>query len=145
MQPIGLITDKLSLAGLMKSSIYASLKNTFDAANQQNNIDNVTPSQVVALYNNSIREGVKNPQLKLKEAAASTEYNITDDLNTISGIPIDILLSNKDEFFGTATKENIPKGTTNISSISDKNAPHNTFWLHPNRTAKLIKHFSKNK
>lgn len=86
----------------------------------------------------------KNPLLALREAQAAIAYDITDDAAVVksSGVPVHIMRAHGDELFSTSKTdprhERIMELEGVYSNIADENAPHDTFWLHPEQTAQLI-------
>lgn len=91
----------------------------------------------------------RNPSLALKEAQAAIEHTIADDIARVEklGIPVNVIWANSDELFSIhedGWHAQLLKLPGSYSSINDKNAGHDTFWMQPKRTAciidSLIKH-----
>ena len=86
----------------------------------------------------------KQPILAFKEAIAVGRYDIVEDVALVKkqGVPINIVKAHGDEIFGT---DQVDTGYARIatiddsySSVADRTAGHDTFWMHPERTARII-------
>lgn len=86
----------------------------------------------------------KNPVLALREAHAARQYDITSDATVArkSGIPVHVIRAPGDELFSptkTGPKsERIMHLEGAYSNLADIHAPHDTFWLHAERTAEIV-------
>jgi alpha-beta hydrolase superfamily lysophospholipase len=86
----------------------------------------------------------RHPRLAIQEARAAGKYDIADDIKDVVqlGVPVHVVTANSDEMFDrhkiATGYELISDSVTSYSNIADQAAPHDTFWLHPERTAKLI-------
>ena len=86
----------------------------------------------------------KQPTLALKEALAVAKYEIADDITKVTelGIPVNIVTAHSDEMFDhdkvDAGYEASIHTASSFSSVADREARHDTFWLQPERTAAII-------
>lgn len=93
-----------------------------------------------------VSSGVLSRQLSLaiREAKAADEYDISDDLARVKelGIPVNIVTSQADEMFDpdkvNAGYEALGTMPSSYSSVADKDARHDTFWMQPERTARIV-------
>lgn len=86
----------------------------------------------------------RQPVLAIQEATAVGSYDIADDLAKIKelGIPVNIVKAHSDEMFDTDKVDGgyaeIVDSVDSYSSVADRSARHDTFWLQPERTAAII-------
>jgi alpha-beta hydrolase superfamily lysophospholipase len=86
----------------------------------------------------------KQPALAGREARASGRYEIADDIAKITalGIPVNIVTAYNDEMFDhekvDVGHEQIANSVTSFSTVADQAARHDTFWMQPERTAKIV-------
>lgn len=86
----------------------------------------------------------KQPVLAVQEATAVGSYDIADDIVKVKelGIPVNIVKSHSDEMFDTDKVDigysGIADSVDSYSSVADRSARHDTFWLQPERTAAII-------
>jgi alpha-beta hydrolase superfamily lysophospholipase len=86
----------------------------------------------------------KHPRLAVQEAKASGKYNITEHINEVAelGIPVHVVTADSDEMFDkqkvAAGYELISAHVTSYNQLSDVAAAHDTFWMHPERSASII-------
>jgi alpha-beta hydrolase superfamily lysophospholipase len=84
------------------------------------------------------------PMLAMREAKAVSQYEIADDVRKVVelGIPVHIVGAHGDELFDSSksnnTYEELLETASSISEVADANAAHDTFWLQPERTARII-------
>lgn len=87
---------------------------------------------------------LKQPMLALKEALAAGKYDITQDVRNVRrlGLPVNIVSSHSDEMFEQSKVDvgykKIADEVSSYSSVADRKARHDTFWLQPRRTAGII-------
>lgn len=83
------------------------------------------------------------PTLALREAIAAGKYNITDDIARVTelSIPVHIVVAHGDEMFDN---DKVHAGyeagiaASSYSSVADRGARHDTFWMQPTRTAAIV-------
>lgn len=86
----------------------------------------------------------QNPALALEEANAAGGYDIQEVIQELSslGIPVNIVKSHSDELFDTdkvdQAYETISEAVSSYSSVWDYDAGHDTSWMQPERTAKIV-------
>lgn len=86
----------------------------------------------------------KQPVLAIKEAKAAGSYDIVDDIAKVKelGIPINIVKAHSDEMFDTDKVDmgysRVTDSVNSYSSVADRTARHDTFWLQPERTAQIV-------
>lgn len=86
----------------------------------------------------------KQPLLAVQEATAVGSYDIADDIAKVKelGIPVNIVKAYSDEMFDTDKVDvgfaGITDSVDSYSSVADRTARHDTFWLQPERTAAII-------
>ena len=86
----------------------------------------------------------KQPILALNEALAVGTYEIAADVAKVTelGVPVNIVKAHSDEMFDhgkvDAGYEASIHTATSFSSVADRDARHDTFWLQPERTAAII-------
>lgn len=87
----------------------------------------------------------KQPALALEEALAVGRYGIADDVAKVTelGIPVHIVAARNDEMFDydkvmAGYEANIHTATS-VSSVADAGARHDTFWMQPERTARIFR------
>lgn len=86
----------------------------------------------------------KHPRLAIQEARAAGKYDISEGIKQVieAGIPVHLVTAHGDEMFDRhkveAGYEIITDHITSHSPLSDTSASHDTFWLHPERSAFLI-------
>lgn len=86
----------------------------------------------------------KQPVLAIQEATAVGSYDIADDIAKVKelGIPVNIVKAHSDEMFDTDKVDmgyaGIADSVDSYSSVADRTARHDTFWLQPERTAAII-------
>lgn len=86
----------------------------------------------------------KNPALAVREAVAAGNYDMTNDVRKVAelGIPIHIVKAESDEMFDTDKVddrlETLLEHGASISSVADPTARHDTSWMQPERTARII-------
>jgi anti-sigma28 factor (negative regulator of flagellin synthesis) len=82
--------------------------------------------------------------LAVQEATAVGSYDIADDIARVKGlgIPVNIVKAHSDEMFDTQKVDTgyagIADSVESYSSVADRTARHDTFWLQPERTAAII-------
>lgn len=86
---------------------------------------------------------LSHPGLAIDEANAARRYDIQQDLEKVSqlGIPINIVTSKSDEFFDNdkvLPYESIADDISSYSMVAERKARHDTLWMQPRRTAKII-------
>lgn len=87
---------------------------------------------------------IKNPRLALSEALAAIRYDIADDAAKTegSGVQVHIIKAPNDELFSIEEDgldhQKVMNSSGAFISIADRHAPHDTFWMHPKRTADII-------
>ncbi len=88
---------------------------------------------------------VSNPYLALREAKAAGNYDIASGLAEIAthGIPVHIVTANSDELFDqnkiNSYYPQVADNVASMSTVSDKNAGHDTFWTQPENTAEIVR------
>ena len=86
----------------------------------------------------------KHPRLAIQEAKAAGKYDISEDIQRISGVgvPVHLVVSRADEMFDQdkveASYANIADHVASYRPLVDASASHDTFWLHPERSAYVI-------
>jgi len=92
----------------------------------------------------------EQPALAIEEASAVGSYDIADDLAAMKAmkamkalkIPVNIVTAHSDEMFDTAEVDEkyagIAKFVDSYSSVADPTARHDTFWMQPERTARIV-------
>lgn len=86
----------------------------------------------------------KHPRLSVQEAKASGKYDITEGIKEVVkvGVPVHIVTAHGDEMFDRhkveAGYEIISDHVSSYNALSGLSATHDTFWLHPERSAFLL-------
>lgn len=86
----------------------------------------------------------KNPALAVSEAVGAGKYDVTDDVRKVAelGIPIHIVKAHSDEMFDSAAVnhglEPLLEHGVSIHEVADPYARHDTSWMQPERTARII-------
>jgi alpha-beta hydrolase superfamily lysophospholipase len=86
----------------------------------------------------------KQPTLAVQEATAVGSYEMADDIAKVKelGIPVNIVKAHSDEMFDhdkmDAGYAGIAESVDSYSSVADRNARHDTFWMQPERTARIV-------
>lgn len=87
---------------------------------------------------------VKNPLLSLQEAKLVVRHSIVNDIAAVKqlGIPVYVISAYSDELFNLTKSgvgyEDIVTLPGAYISVADKHARHDTFWIHADRTTRLI-------
>ena len=141
MQPPG-ITAELSLLQLARRVSRKTTNNHINTARR-----GVYPSaslrHVLRSLLSSFHVIARNPRLALKEANVARKHSLADDIASVRthGIPMHVITAHGDELFSVKDElgyEQIVQLDGSFSSLLDKTAGHDTFWMHPEQTAELV-------
>ena len=148
MQPSG-IGERQTLLRLIRRVGKKTAKNHKNVASTAGSaVYSVTIRQVLRAHATSTAYLIRNPLLALKEASAAVHYRIAEDIIEVQklGIAVHIVLVRNDELFtmGDALEyDNVLKLPGAYSTLTHKEARHDTFWMHPEQTAELVDGFIK--
>jgi alpha-beta hydrolase superfamily lysophospholipase len=140
MQPAGIITEQQSIAELAGRTIRKIPRNQKLAKLA----DKRSTSRVARSQFNSATFLVKSPIVSWREAVAAGRYSIIDDLKAVTDlrIPVHLVVSKGDEMFDydkvEANRDKFESLTNSFTILQEPTANHDTFWIHPELTAKLI-------
>lgn len=86
---------------------------------------------------------VAQPALSLREALAAGQYEVAEDIANVAelGIPIHLVTAHDDELFDNDKVHTTYEAgieATSYSSVADPDAGHDTFWMQPERTARIV-------
>ena len=87
---------------------------------------------------------MSQPILASREAIATSRYDISDDISKVTelGVPVHIVGAQGDELFDhekvDESYRKIAHTASSISSVADRKAGHDTFWMQPKRTAAIV-------
>lgn len=145
MEPSGIV----SIQSLRELVHRASIKTKNNQQAVSRNEPSVTLRQIIRAQLASSVIIARNPILAFKEARVATRHSIADDIVAIMrlNIPIHIVNAYGDELFSIDRAgigyDQIMTFAGSYSSITDKSAGHDTFWIHPEQTAQLVDTFIK--
>lgn len=140
MQPSGIVGSQ-KFSDLLRRVGKKTIHNQFSTMKRGNT---TTFRQMTRAQLSSGRIIISNLPLALKEARVAITHDITGDIAIVKklGIPIHVIKANEDELFSISRAgieyERIVGLAGSYSSIADKNAEHDTFWMNATRTAEII-------
>ena len=164
MEPLGM-TERQSFGRLA----FSAIKKTF--SNQRNAMRGQSPDSLPAegyaaridsepraryagrvFAAQAVAGGVigKRAALAYKEARDSGSYDMASDVAKVteSGIPVHVVTAYGDEMFNRANVEaahvDIGDRATSHSTVADREAAHDTFWMQPERTAEIADQIIRN-
>jgi alpha-beta hydrolase superfamily lysophospholipase len=155
-EPVGLNGKRQGIVNLMSRSALKNIKNVIGARHGQTielpkqgyaaRVDIETAKdfrkRTIKAQAAAGKLALKNLKLTMREARAAGAYEIDRDLEKVTdlGIPVHILLANKDELFKSKNTYRKVKDikATSISSIADPNAGHDSFWRNPKLTTAIF-------
>ncbi len=100
--------------------------------------------QVALTHLSSSKVIARNPLLALREARLAIRHAITDDIAAVKslGVPVHVVTVHKDDLFDMNEAglgyDQLVALQGSYMTIADKTARHDTFWLQPERTARIV-------
>ena len=144
MQPSG-VGNRQSFFRLVWHIGVKSTKNHTDAIKRRTAKDpySITLRQVASAFATSMGIIGQNPLLAFRETKVAIQHVIFDDILAIQelGIPVHSIMAYSDELFTIKIyldSSQITELAGSYNNLFDKQARHDTFWIHPEQTTQLI-------
>ena len=143
MQPSG-IGEKQTLLQLIRRVGKKTAKNHTNVTGVAGSaVYSVALRQVLRAHAASTAHIIRNPLLALKEASAAVRYMIAEDIIEVQklGIAVHTVLVRNDELFtmgDVLEYDNAIELPGAYSTLTHREARHDTFWMHPEQTAELV-------